>query len=87
MMAILVSLRRPYSGEVITSKRLFYDRFACGDGAGSVAPAGATKPHNNLMPYLTFYFCIALQGVFPATHISAVRSALAIWLVSAGSAR
>jgi microcystin-dependent protein len=29
------------------------------------APAGGDQPHNNLMPYLTFYFCIALQGVFP----------------------
>ena len=28
-------------------------------------PAGGDQPHNNLMPYLTFYFCIALQGVFP----------------------
>jgi microcystin-dependent protein len=27
--------------------------------------AGGDQPHNNLMPYLTFYFCIALQGVFP----------------------
>ena len=31
----------------------------------SVAPAGGDQPHNNMMPYLTFYFCIALQGVFP----------------------
>jgi microcystin-dependent protein len=31
----------------------------------SVAPAGGEQPHNNLMPYLTLYFCIALQGVFP----------------------
>jgi microcystin-dependent protein len=28
--------------------------------------AGASFPHNNLMPYLTLTFCIALQGVFPA---------------------
>lgn len=27
--------------------------------------AGASFPHNNLMPYLTLSFCIALQGVFP----------------------
>jgi microcystin-dependent protein len=26
---------------------------------------GGSQPHNNLMPYLTFKFCIALQGVFP----------------------
>jgi microcystin-dependent protein len=31
----------------------------------AVAPAGGNLPHNNLMPYLTFYFNIALQGVFP----------------------
>lgn len=33
--------------------------------ANSIAPAGGDQPHNNMMPYLTFYFCIALQGVFP----------------------
>lgn len=31
----------------------------------ALAVAGGDQPHNNLMPYLTFYFCIALQGVFP----------------------
>ncbi|HVF61350.1 MAG TPA: tail fiber protein [Thermoanaerobaculia bacterium] len=30
-----------------------------------LTPAGGDQPHNNLQPYLTFYFCIALQGVFP----------------------
>lgn len=30
-----------------------------------IAPAGGSFPHNNLMPYLTLNFCIALQGVFP----------------------
>ncbi len=29
------------------------------------AVAGGSQPHNNLMPYLTLNFCIALQGVFP----------------------
>lgn len=27
--------------------------------------AGGDQPHNNLQPYLTLSFCIALQGVFP----------------------
>ena len=27
--------------------------------------AGGSLPHNNMMPYLTLNFCIALQGVFP----------------------
>ena len=31
----------------------------------TLAPAGGDQPHNNFQPYLTFYFCIALQGVFP----------------------
>lgn len=31
----------------------------------ALAPAGGGQPHNNLQPYLTFYFNIALQGVFP----------------------
>jgi microcystin-dependent protein len=26
---------------------------------------GGSQPHNNLMPYLTLNFCIAMQGVFP----------------------
>jgi microcystin-dependent protein len=26
---------------------------------------GSSFPHNNMMPYLTLNFCIALQGVFP----------------------
>lgn len=31
----------------------------------ALSPAGGSLPHNNLMPYLTLNFCIALQGVFP----------------------
>jgi microcystin-dependent protein len=27
---------------------------------------GSDFPHNNMMPYLTLNFCIALQGIFPA---------------------
>lgn len=33
--------------------------------ASALAPAGGDAAHNNLQPYLTCYFCIALQGVFP----------------------
>lgn len=33
--------------------------------AEALTPAGGDQPHNNMMPFLTFYFCIALQGVFP----------------------
>jgi microcystin-dependent protein len=31
----------------------------------TIGPAGNNAPHNNMMPYLTLNFCIALQGVFP----------------------
>jgi microcystin-dependent protein len=31
----------------------------------ALPPAGGGQPHNNLMPYLTLNFCIALQGVYP----------------------
>jgi microcystin-dependent protein len=30
-----------------------------------LAPAGGDQPHNNMQPYLTLNFCIALQGVYP----------------------
>jgi len=31
----------------------------------AIAPAGGDQPHNNMQPYLTLSFCIALQGVYP----------------------
>jgi microcystin-dependent protein len=31
----------------------------------ALPPAGGSLPHNNMMPTLTLYFIIALQGVFP----------------------
>ena len=31
----------------------------------ALAPAGGNQPHNNMMPFLTLNFCIALQGIFP----------------------
>jgi microcystin-dependent protein len=33
--------------------------------AEALSVTGGDQPHNNMQPYLTFYFCIALQGVFP----------------------
>ena len=32
---------------------------------GMLTLSGGSQPHNNLMPYLTIYFAIALQGIFP----------------------
>ena len=33
--------------------------------AETITPAGGDQPHNNLQPYLTLNFCIALTGIFP----------------------
>ena len=32
----------------------------------SVTSVGGSQPHNNMMPYLTLNFIIALQGIFPS---------------------
>lgn len=31
----------------------------------SLSVAGSSFPHNNMMPYLTLNYCIAMQGIFP----------------------
>jgi microcystin-dependent protein len=31
----------------------------------ALSPVGGSLPHNNMQPFLTLLFCIALQGVFP----------------------
>jgi len=31
----------------------------------ALTQAGGDQPHNNMMPYLTLNFCIALQGIYP----------------------
>jgi microcystin-dependent protein len=33
--------------------------------AAAVATAGSSVPHNNMSPYVTLNFCIALTGIFP----------------------
>jgi microcystin-dependent protein len=37
-------------------------------GPQAIAPAGGSNPHNNMMPYLTLNFTIALQGIYPARN-------------------
>jgi len=34
----------------------------------SVSNVGGNQPHNNMMPYLTLNYCIALQGIFPSQN-------------------
>ena len=34
----------------------------------AIGTAGGNQPHNNLPPYLSLNFIIALQGIFPARN-------------------
>lgn len=36
--------------------------------AGSITNAGGGQAHDNMQPYLTLSFCIALQGLFPSRN-------------------
>lgn len=33
--------------------------------SSEVGQAGGSQPHDNMQPYLTLIFCIALQGIYP----------------------
>jgi microcystin-dependent protein len=55
------TLNRPASGNLFTTNINPVGQMAFQD----LTPAGGSLPHNNMMPYLTLYFNIALQGVFP----------------------
>lgn len=54
------SYSRPASGNLYASTGTVV---AMADIA--ITPSGADQPHNNMQPYLTLNFCIALQGIFP----------------------
>jgi microcystin-dependent protein len=34
----------------------------------TVSSAGGSQPHNNMQPYQTISFCVALQGIFPSRN-------------------
>ena len=34
----------------------------------TISNAGGSQPHDNMQPYLTLNFCIALQGIFPSQN-------------------
>lgn len=36
--------------------------------ASTVSNVGGSQPHENMSPYLTISFCIALQGIFPSRN-------------------
>lgn len=35
---------------------------------GSISTTGGSTPHQNMQPYLTLNFCIALQGLYPSRN-------------------
>ncbi len=35
---------------------------------GTIVNSGGSQPHQNMQPYLTLNFCIALQGIFPSQN-------------------
>jgi len=49
----------PYSPNAVNSTAL---------NAGSVTNVGGSQPHQNMQPFLTLSFCIALQGIFPSPN-------------------
>ncbi len=36
--------------------------------AGSISSVGGSEPHQNMQPFLTLNFCIALQGLYPSRN-------------------
>lgn len=36
--------------------------------AGAIGNTGGSQAHNNMQPYLTINFCIAVQGLFPSRN-------------------
>ena len=77
--AHFVGRARSEAGDSITPAASVWAQAAAGRGsaalyeptanakvnATSLSPTGGDLPHNNMQPYLTLNFCIALQGVFP----------------------
>jgi microcystin-dependent protein len=55
------ALTRSNNGAVYNTTISNFAQFA----PQALSPAGGSLPHNNMQPYLTLNFCIALQGVFP----------------------
>jgi microcystin-dependent protein len=51
-----VTYREPEAGTMIALR------------SGTVTNAGGSQAHNNMQPYLTLGFCIALQGLFPSRN-------------------
>ena len=55
------TLDRPANGNLFTATNSPMVMMA----SEGIAASGGDQPHNNMQPYLTLSFCIALQGVYP----------------------
>jgi microcystin-dependent protein len=63
----------PTSNVIAKKRRFGLDDFAPAKDAVAMAAKalvsiGANQPHDNMQPYLTLNFVIALQGIFPARN-------------------
>ena len=45
----------------------------------ALSVSGGSLPHNNMQPYLTVIFIIAMQGVFPPARSRDITRAAARW--------
>lgn len=53
-----------------------YHTGGAGEGGGAavqlhesvIEPSGESQPHNNMQPFLTVSYCIALQGIYPSRN-------------------
>jgi microcystin-dependent protein len=56
----------PAAGLPATAEsQLYHSATNANTPAKVVAQAGSSAPHNNMQPYVTLTYCIALQGIFP----------------------
>lgn len=53
---------------VVPPFNVFGDTANAGGNVNQVTASGGNQAHNNLQPYLTLKFVIALQGVFPSRN-------------------
>ena len=56
---VLANSQKEFGYQSVTNANLVNMAFQ------GLPPAGGNLPHNNMQPYLTLNFCIAMQGIFP----------------------
>ncbi|PTW60061.1 microcystin-dependent protein [Breoghania corrubedonensis] len=64
--------QRSVDGTVLAQSPMLYADPQVGNmtqlRSGTVVNTGGNQAHNNMQPYLTLGFCIALQGLFPSRN-------------------